>query len=122
MPYETGAKVKLTRDVQLTAEGTAARTGFPGPLWLAEGLAGIVTGSAAEAGGGLAQEGLAEFERSVGGVQFDGFTAGVIDNLRQQIIRQGGLAAGAGGQIRYTVRFENGFVLGGLEEGCLTRA
>lgn len=46
MPYETGAKVKLTRDVQLTANDTAARIGFPGPLCLAEGLQGIVTGSA----------------------------------------------------------------------------
>ncbi|MFD9410127.1 hypothetical protein ACFWBN_24375 [Streptomyces sp. NPDC059989] len=122
MPYETGAKVKLTRDVQLTANDTAARIGFPGPLCLAEGLEGIVTGSAKEAGGGMAQDGLAEFERRVRGVQFDGHTAGIIDNLRQQIIRHGGLDAGVGAQIRYRVRFENGFVLGGLEEGWLTEA
>ncbi|WP_327732975.1 hypothetical protein OG749_02985 [Streptomyces nojiriensis] len=121
MPYETGAKVKLTRDVQLTANDTAARIGFPGPLCLAEGLEGIVTGSAKEAGG-VAQDGLAEFERRVRGVQFDGHTAGIIDNLRQQIIRHGGLDAGVGAQIRYRVRFENGFVLGGLEEGWLTEA
>ncbi|MGW6705075.1 hypothetical protein ACWGDE_09300 [Streptomyces sp. NPDC054956] len=121
MPYETGAKVKLARDVQLTANDTAARIGFPGPLCLAEGLEGIVTGSAEEAGG-MAQDGLAEFERRVRGVQFDGHTAGIIDNLRQQIIRHGGLDAGVGDRIRYRVRFENGFVLGGLEEGWLTEA
>ncbi|MFE5559871.1 hypothetical protein [Streptomyces sp. NPDC056544] len=121
MPYETGAKVKLIRDVQLTANDTAARIGFPGPLCLAEGLEGIVTGSAKEAGG-VAQDGLAEFERRVRGVQFDGHTAGLIDSLRQQIIRHGGLDSGVGAQIRYRVRFENGFVLGGLEEGWLTEA
>ncbi|MFG2874520.1 transposase [Streptomyces sp. NPDC048337] len=121
MPYETGAKVKLTRDVQVTANDTAARIGCPGPLCLAEGLEGIVTGSAKEAGG-AAQDGLAEFERRIRGVQFDGFTAGVLDNLRQQIIQHGGIDAGVGAQIRYRVRFENGFVLGGLEEGWLTEA
>ncbi|MFF8837619.1 hypothetical protein [Streptomyces sp. NPDC015130] len=122
MPYETGAKVKLTRDVQVTANDTAGRIGFPGPLCLAEGLVGVVTGSANEAGGGLAQDGLAEFERQVRGAQFDAFTAGVIDNLRQQIIQRGGIDAGVGTQIRYRVRFDNGFVLGGLDEGWLTAA
>ncbi|MEU7074012.1 hypothetical protein AB0B30_32125 [Streptomyces narbonensis] len=121
MPYEIGAKVKLTRDVQVTAIDTAGGIGFPGPLCLAEGLQGVVTGSADEAGG-VVRDGLAEFERQVRGVQFDRFTAGVIDNLRQQIIRQGGIDAGVGTQIRYRVRFENGFVLGGLEEGWLTGA
>ncbi|MFE6848950.1 hypothetical protein [Streptomyces sp. NPDC057686] len=121
MPYETGARVKLTKDVQVTANETAARIGFPGPLCLAEGLEGIVTGSAKEAGG-VAQDGLAEFERQIRGVQFDGFTADLIDNLRQQIIQHGGFGAGVGAQIRYRVRFENGFVLGGLEEDWLTRA
>ncbi|MFF3621024.1 hypothetical protein [Streptomyces sp. NPDC002467] len=121
MPYETGAKVKLTRDVQVTANDTPGRVGFAGPLWLAEGLQGVVTGSATEAGS-MTQQALAEFEQQVRGVRFDGFTAGVIDNLRQQIIQHGGLGAGVGAQIRYKVRFENGFVLGGLEEGWLTQA
>ncbi|MEU6237532.1 hypothetical protein, partial [Kitasatospora sp. NPDC047058] len=44
MPYETGAKVKLTRDAQVTGVDTVARMGFPGPLFLAEGLTGTVTG------------------------------------------------------------------------------
>ncbi|MFF4011769.1 hypothetical protein [Streptomyces sp. NPDC001717] len=121
MPYETGAKVKLTRDVQVTANDTPGRIGFAGPLYLAEGLAGIVTDSATEAGG-AAQAGLAEFERQIRGAQFDGFTTGVIDNLRQRIIQHGGLDTGVGAQIKYRVRFENGFVLGGLEEGWLTEA
>ncbi|TYC66585.1 hypothetical protein EH183_42105 [Streptomyces sp. CB01881] len=122
MPYETGAKVKLTRDVQVTADDTAARIGLPGPLSLTEGLEGIVTGSAKEARGGMAQDALAAFDQQVRPGQFDAFTAGLLDNLRQQIIRHGAFDAGAGARVRYTVRFENGFVLDGLEEDWLTRA
>ncbi|MFJ9445924.1 hypothetical protein ACIRRH_29315 [Kitasatospora sp. NPDC101235] len=121
MPYETGAKVRLTRDVQVTADGTAARTGFPGPLFLAEGLQGIVTGSAKEAGG-VAQDHLASFDQQIRGRQFDPFAAGLIENLRQQVIQHSGYDGGAGARIRYKVRFENGFVLDGLEEDWLTGA
>ncbi|MFE5584032.1 hypothetical protein [Kitasatospora sp. NPDC056531] len=121
MPYEIGAKVKLTRDVQVTADGTAAGTGFPGPLFLAGGLAGIVTGSATEAGG-ASQSMLASFEQQVRGVRLDGFAAGLVEDLRQRVIGLGAVDAGVGAQIRYRVRFENGFVLGGLEEGWLTGA
>ncbi|MFD2009668.1 hypothetical protein [Streptomyces narbonensis] len=59
-PYEIGAKVKLTRDVQVTAIDTAGGNGCPGPLCLAEDLEGVVTGSADEAGGGVARGGLEE--------------------------------------------------------------
>ncbi|MFI8460227.1 hypothetical protein [Kitasatospora sp. NPDC085464] len=121
MPYETGAKVKLTRDVQVTADGGAARGGSPGPLFLAEGLQGIVTGSAKEAGGG-AQGHLASFDQQIRGQQFDPFAASLIDNLRQRVIQHSAYDGGAGARIRYRVRFENGFVLDGLEEEWLTGA
>ncbi|KQV15681.1 MULTISPECIES: hypothetical protein [unclassified Kitasatospora] len=120
MPYEIGARVKLTRDVQVTTDGAAVRTGHPGPLFLAEGLAGIVTGSAKEAGG--AQDHLASFEQAIRGSQFDGFTTHLIEDLRQRVIRQGGSGTGVGAQVRYRVRFENGFVLDGLDGDWLTEA
>ncbi|MER7755191.1 hypothetical protein [Kitasatospora sp. NPDC097643] len=121
MPYETGARVRLTRDVQLTADDAAARTGLPGPLFLAEGLSGVVTGSAMEAGG-PAQDGLAAFDQQIRGGRYDSFTNSLIDNLRQQVVRHSAYDAGAGARIRYRVRFENGFVLAGLEEDWLTGA
>ncbi|MGW0885191.1 hypothetical protein [Streptomyces sp. NPDC002671] len=123
MPYEIGAKVKLTRDVQVTADGTAARIGFPGPLFLAGGLAGIVTdtGLAKEAGG-ASQDMLANFDQQIRDVRLEGFAAGLVEDLRQRVIGPGAFDAGVGAQIRYRVRFENGFVLGGLEEGWLTGA
>ncbi|MFE5791850.1 hypothetical protein ACFQ8C_04645 [Streptomyces sp. NPDC056503] len=129
MPYETGAMVRLTRDVQVTPDGAAARGGLPGPLFLAEGLEGLVTNVAKEAGGGstAVQAGLAEFDRIVGNSRFTGFTAHMVDDLRQRMVQQVGYgsgAAGAGGgtRVAYRVRFVNGFVLDGLEEDSLTRA
>ncbi|MGW4892900.1 hypothetical protein ACWEQL_11675 [Kitasatospora sp. NPDC004240] len=119
MPYEIGAKVRLTRDVQVTADGTAARLDVPGPLFLAQGLTGVVTGSAKEAGG-ASQDMLASFEQQIRGARFDSFTAGLMDDIRQRIIAAGASAPGAGARIGYRVRFENGFVLDGLEEGWLT--
>jgi len=121
MPYETGAKVKLTRDAQVTGVDTVARMGFPGPLFLAEGLTGTVTGVAKEAGG-AAQDYLASFEQQIRGSQFDSFTAGLVDDLRQRVIRHSAYGAGGVARIRYRVRFENGFVLDGLEEEWLTGA
>ncbi|MGW3040612.1 hypothetical protein ACWC9T_11315 [Kitasatospora sp. NPDC001159] len=121
MPYEIGAKVRLTRDVQVTADGTAAGIGFPGPLFLAGGLAGIVTGSAMEAGG-VSQDMLASFDQQIRDSRLQGFAADLVEDLRQRVIGPGAFDAGAGAQIRYRVRFENGFVLGGIEEAWLTGA
>ncbi|MFB7471654.1 hypothetical protein [Kitasatospora sp. NPDC056184] len=119
MPYSAGANVRLTREVQVTAGGAAAGAGSPGALFLAEGLVGIVTGVANEARG-AAQAALAEFDQQVRGSHFSGFTAHVVDGLRQQIIQQGAFDTGAGARAQYRVRFENGFVLDGLDEDCLT--
>ncbi|MCG6495510.1 hypothetical protein [Kitasatospora sp. A2-31] len=121
MPYEPGAKVKLTRDTQVTGDGTAGRAGLPGPLFLAQGLEGVVTGVAAGAGG-AAEAALAAFDQQIGGARFDGFTTHLLDNLRQQVIGNGASAAGAGSRTRYRVRFVNGFVLDGLEEDWLAGA
>ncbi|MFE9633526.1 hypothetical protein [Streptomyces sp. NPDC006463] len=121
MPYETGAKVKLTRDVQVTANDSAMRIGFPGPLFLAEGLGGIVTGTAKEASG-FAQEQVAFFEQQIRDAQLKGFAASLVEQFRQQVIGHGVYGAGVGTQIRYRVRFENGFVLDGLAEDSLTGA
>ncbi|MEU8925044.1 hypothetical protein AB0D10_29595 [Kitasatospora sp. NPDC048545] len=121
MPYEIGARVRLARDVQVTADGTAARGGLPGPLFLAEGLQGIVMGSATEAGG-VAQDHLASFDRQVRGRQFDPFAAGLIENLRQQVVQHSAYGGGAGARTTYRVRFENGFVLDGLDEDRLAGA
>ncbi|GAB7188503.1 hypothetical protein ATKI12_8334 [Kitasatospora sp. Ki12] len=121
MPYAIGAKVKLTRDAQVTSDAAAAGLGLPGPLFLAEGLEGVVTGSAQEAGG-MAQEYLAAFDQQVGPGQFTGHTALLIDGLRQQVIRHGAALPGGSARVRYRVRFENGFVLGGVEENWLTGA
>ncbi|MFD4659538.1 hypothetical protein ACFWP2_28375 [Kitasatospora sp. NPDC058444] len=120
MPYEIGAKVKLTRDVQVATGGAAAGTGSPGPLSLAGGLTGIVTGSAQEAGH-VSPDALASFDQQTRGVRLDAFTAGLIGDLRQRIVEAGAFGPGGGGT-RYKVRFENGFVLDGLEEGLLTGA
>ncbi|MEV6201799.1 hypothetical protein AB0M64_17745 [Streptomyces sp. NPDC051771] len=130
MTYETGAMVRLTRDVQVTGDGSAGRGGLPGPLFLAEGLEGLVTHVAKESGGGASaavQAALAEFDRTVRGSQFTGFTGHLVDDLRERIVRQGGsggagAGAGAGARVTYRVRFVNGFVLDGLDEDCLTRA
>jgi hypothetical protein len=121
MPYETGAKVKLTRDAQVTADGASSGTGFPGPLFLAEGLKGIVTDVTREAGG-VAQDNLALFEQQVRGAQLDGFAAGLVEGLRQRVVQAGGVDTGIGARITYKVRFENGFVLNGLAEDWLTEA
>lgn len=122
MPYEIGAKVRLTRDVQVTPDGMAAGMGLPGPLFLAEGLAGVVTGSAKEAGG-VSPDMLAGFEQQLRDGRFGSHTPGLLDDLRQRVVGMAlGTGAGVGTQTRYKVRFENGFVLGGLEEGWLTGA
>ncbi|MFJ6385129.1 hypothetical protein ACIQI7_34635 [Kitasatospora sp. NPDC092039] len=117
MPYETGATVRLTREVQVTEKGTA---GLPGPLFLGEGLMGIVTGSAQEAST-AASEHVALFDEQVRGFQFDASASYLINDLRQKVIRASGGGAGSGTQTLYRVRFENGFVLDGLEEGWLAR-
>lgn len=122
MPYETGAKVKLARDVQVSAHDGVGRSGFPGPLFLAEGLAGIVAGSATQAGGVGGQDALASFDQQVRGIRTDPFTAGLLDDLRQRVVQHSAFDGGGGSRIRYRVRFENGFVLDGLEEDWLTRA
>ncbi|MEV7021790.1 hypothetical protein [Kitasatospora sp. NPDC093558] len=116
MAYETGARVRLTRDFQVTAAGSV-----PGPLCLAEGLAGIVVGSTKEAGG-VDQDRLASFDQQMRGYRFDGFAASLVEDLRQKVTRLGAFDAGAGGRTTYRVRFDNGFVLGGLEEDWLTGA
>ncbi|MFJ7068146.1 hypothetical protein [Streptomyces sp. NPDC101115] len=121
MPYETGAKVRLTRDVQVTGNTAAAGTSGPGPLYLAEGLQGVVTGSARGAGG-PAQEALASFDQQLGANRFDSFTTAMLDDLRQRLIRQGAFDSVVGDRVGYRVRFENGFVLDGLQEDWLTRA
>ncbi|MFF7815235.1 hypothetical protein ACFZCF_25430 [Streptomyces sp. NPDC007945] len=93
MTYETGTLVRLTRDVQVGGDGGAARGGLPGPLFLAEGLEGLVTQVAKETGGGAspaAQAALAEFDRTVRDIRFTGFTGHVIDDLRERIAQQGG--------------------------------
>lgn len=122
MSYETGAKVKLTRDVQVTGDGAAARTGFPGPLFLAGGLEGVVTVVTREGAGGGLQDELAAFEKRIRDGQFQGFAAHLVEDLRQQLIRHGAFDTVAGTRIRYGVRFENGFVLHGLEADVLTEA
>ncbi|MFE1905989.1 hypothetical protein ACFW96_20325 [Streptomyces gardneri] len=119
MPYETGAKVRLTRDVQVTADDTAARRGLPGPLYLAEGLGGVVTGVTQESGGG-AQDQLADFDQRFRDSRFEPHAARFIGELRQHLVRQGGFDAGVGTRTKYRVRFENGFVLSGVEEDWLT--
>ncbi len=116
MPYDTGARVRLTRDVQVTAAGGA----FPGPLFLGGGLAGVVTGVAQDNGGG--RNYLAEFDEQVRGAHLSGFATGLLDDLRQQVARAGGAGTGGAARTRYKVRFENGFVLDGLEEEALTVA
>ncbi|MFI1170167.1 hypothetical protein [Streptomyces melanogenes] len=121
MPYETGAKVKLTRDVQVTANDTAPRVGYPGPLFLAEGLVGIVTGAAKESGG-YAQEQLALLDQQIRAGHLPGDATLLLEQLRQQIFGPAAYGAGAGSQLRYRVRFENGFVLDGLGEDWLAQA
>ncbi|MGV4986684.1 hypothetical protein ACVB8X_12620 [Streptomyces sp. NRAIS4] len=121
MPYEAGTRVMLTRDVQVTADDTATRGGVPGPLFLAEGLAGTVMGSTTE-GGRAGQDYLASFDQQIRGHRFDAFAASLIDDLRQNVARAGAVNAGAGARTTYRVRFDNGSVLDGLEEGWLARA
>ncbi|MFD8416159.1 hypothetical protein ACFV2Q_31175 [Streptomyces sp. NPDC059650] len=121
MPYEIGAKVRLTRDVQITANDAPVRIGFPGPLFLGEGLEGIVTG-AGQAASSFAQEQVAMFDQQIRQVQLTGFAASLVEQFRQQVVGHGSYDAGVGSQTRYKVRFENGFVLDGLGEDGLTRA
>ncbi|OAR25245.1 hypothetical protein A8W25_06240 [Streptomyces sp. ERV7] len=121
MPYETGATVKLARDVQVSANDTAVRVGFPGPLFLAEGLEGIVTGATKEATG-FAQQQAALLDQQIRAALLAGFAADLVDQLRRQIIGHGAYDAGVGAQITYKVRFANGFVLDGLGEDWLTEA
>ncbi|MEE1788606.1 hypothetical protein PUR71_37750 [Streptomyces sp. SP17BM10] len=120
MPYEAGTRIRLTREAQVTAGDSATRGGVPGPLFLAEGLAGTVMGSTTE--GGRGQDHLASFDQHVRGHRFDAFAASLIDDLRQNVARLGAFDAGAGARTTYRVRFDNGFVLDGLEEGWLTQA
>ncbi|MFE0337903.1 hypothetical protein [Streptomyces sp. NPDC058955] len=123
MPYEVGAQVRLVRDVQVGGTDTAGRIGLPGPLFLAEGLRGVVTGRAQVEARGMAQDALAEFDRQVGGQRYDAHTTGLLGHVREQIIRHGAVGSGgAGARVGYQVRFENGFVLHGLEEDSLSRA
>ncbi|MFF2350626.1 hypothetical protein ACFVVL_12660 [Kitasatospora sp. NPDC058115] len=119
MPYDTGARVKLTREVQLTAHGTATAGGFPGALFLAEGLTGVVI-EVGKGVGGVAQDHLAAFDHQVRGSHLSGFAAGLVDDLRQQVIRMSAHGPGAGARSTYKVRFDNGFVLDGLDEDRLT--
>ncbi|MER5740720.1 hypothetical protein ABT117_34345 [Streptomyces sp. NPDC002262] len=118
MPYETGAKVRLTRDVRVTGEGS------PGPLSLAEGLEGFVEGfTEGTSSGGVAQSALDEVERISRAAQLTGFSAAMMDQVRQQVTRHAAAyAPGAGGRAGYRVRFVNGFVLDGVDEDALTRA
>ncbi|MFF9339926.1 hypothetical protein ACF1CG_09230 [Streptomyces sp. NPDC014773] len=100
MPYETGAKVRLTRDVRVTGEGS------PGPLSPAEGLEGFIEGSAKGApAGGFGQSSIAEAERLARGSQLTGFSAALMDQVRQQVTRHAaaydaGAGAGAGSGTR----------------------
>ncbi|MFJ2864025.1 hypothetical protein [Kitasatospora sp. NPDC087314] len=121
MPYEAGTRVRLTRDAQVTTGDTVTRGGVPGPLFLAEGLAGTVMGSTTEVGR-AGQDHLASFDQQVRGHRFDAFAASLIDDLRQNVARLGAFDAGASARTTYRVRFDNGFVLDGLEEGWLTQA
>ncbi|MER7706695.1 hypothetical protein ABTX81_27840 [Kitasatospora sp. NPDC097605] len=121
MPYDTGARVKLTRDVPVTAVGAVTTGGFPGALYLAEGLAGVVTG-VTKGGGGTAEDMLASFDQQIRDSHLPGFSAALVDDLRQQFIQRGAFATGIGTPTRYKVRFENGFVLDGLEENWLAAA
>ncbi|MDY0816195.1 hypothetical protein [Kitasatospora purpeofusca] len=119
MPYEIGAKVKLTRDVAVTADGRAAGPGSPGALSLATGLTGTVTGAAQDSGS--AAEALrASFEEQLRGARLDSFAAGLVDGLRQRVIAA--TAPGTGTGTGYRVRFDNGFILDGLDESSLTPA
>ncbi|MFF2774171.1 hypothetical protein ACFVU3_04610 [Streptomyces sp. NPDC058052] len=121
MLYGTGARVRLTRDVQVTGDDMAARPGVAGPLFLVEGLTGVVM-KAAEGLGGALGAGLAEFEQRIRDGQFQGPAADMVEGLREQLVRQGAYGAAMGTRVRYKVRFDNGFVLDGIEEGWLTEA
>ncbi|MFF8770641.1 hypothetical protein [Kitasatospora sp. NPDC015120] len=118
MPYDTGSRVRLTREVQVTAHGTAAGGGFSGALFLAEGLAGIVTG-VTQGSAGAAQDHLAAFDQQLRGGQLPSFAAGLVDDLRQQVVRMSLHGTAAGARTTYKVQFANGFVLDGLEEDWL---
>ncbi|GGY57665.1 hypothetical protein [Streptomyces omiyaensis] len=121
MPYETGARVKLIRDVQITGGVPATGGGSAGPLFLGAGATGVVAG-AAEAAGGAVEGALADFDRRFAAGRFDGHTTGLMEGIRRQIVSLGATVPGAGGGIRYRVRFENGFVLDGIEEDALAPA
>ncbi|MFF7454450.1 hypothetical protein [Kitasatospora sp. NPDC008115] len=113
--------MRLTREVQVTAHGAAAGGGFPGALFLAEGLTGIVT-AVSQGSAGAYQDHLAAFEQQVRGSHLSGFAAGMVDDLRQQVIRMSLQGTGAGARTTYKVRFDNGFVLDALEEDWLAAA
>ncbi|MEK2494847.1 hypothetical protein WN990_35420 [Kitasatospora purpeofusca] len=133
MSYAIGARVKLTRDVPVTADGRAAGPGATGPLSLAGGLAGTVTGASAgqsSAGttGTTADALRAGFEEQVRGARLDSFASALVDDLRQRVIAATGPGTGFGAgtapgtSTSYRVRFDNGFVLDGLDESALTPA
>ncbi|WP_328953449.1 hypothetical protein [Kitasatospora purpeofusca] len=121
MPYAIGARVKLTRDVPVTADGRTAGTGSPGPLSLATGLTGTVTGAAQDSGG-TADALRASFDEQLRGARLDSFAAGLVDDLRQRVIAATAPGTGTGTGTSYRVRFDNGFILDGLDESSLTPA
>ncbi|MFJ8132294.1 hypothetical protein [Streptomyces hydrogenans] len=119
MPYETGAKVRLTRDVRVAGGGS------PGALSLAEGLEGFVEGFTEGApSGGIAQSALDEVERITRASRSTGFSAAMMDQVREQVTRHAAAYTppGAGDRTGYRVRFVNGFVLDGVDEDALARA
>nr|BEK70075.1 hypothetical protein KPHV_73020 [Kitasatospora purpeofusca] len=132
MSYAIGARVKLTRDVPVTADGRAAGLGATGPLSLAGGLAGTVTGADQASAGttGTADALRASFEEQVRGARLDSFATALVDDLRQRVIAATGpgtgFGAGAGTApgtgTGYRVHFDNGFILDGLDESALAPA
>ncbi|WP_030396187.1 hypothetical protein [Kitasatospora purpeofusca] len=124
MSYAIGARVKLTRDVPVTADGRAAGLGAPGPLSLAGGLVGTVTGAGPASAGttGTADALRASFEEQVRGARLDSFATALVDDLRQRVIAATGPGAGFAPGTGYRVRFDNGFILDGLDESALTPA
>ncbi|MBO1416454.1 hypothetical protein [Streptomyces sp. FH025] len=76
----------------------------------------------AQEAGGPVQDHLASFDQQLRNARLDGFAASLVGDLRQQLVQAGGAGTGAGARTTYRVRFENGFVLGGLEEARLTSA
>ncbi|CAN3984671.1 hypothetical protein [Kitasatospora purpeofusca] len=135
MSYAIGARVKLTRDVPVTADGRASGLGATGPLSLAGGLAGTVTGAGQASAGTAGTTGTADalrasFEEQVRGARLDSFATALVDDLRQRVIAATGPGTGfgvgagtaPGTGTGYRVRFDNGFILDGLDESALAPA